>query len=294
MGWRATWLADEFRKAGLVVVEVEGWKTRGYDFPDTPAEEGVSIFHHTASNRNSGPAGGLRIVTYGREGLAGPIANWLTARNGVIYVVAAGVSNNAGTGNARAAGLPGTTGNSNTLANEMENDGIGEPYPAVQRTAAMKAHAAVHRKLGWLAARAIAHHEWSTTGKIDPLVRTWGTMPAARAQLAGFISGTATEEDDMDQNSEVVGAPDVTIPDAAGAYSADKLKKPLRWWLSALYGHVTGAENRIAALEKKATPVAPAVDYARLAQELAPLLAPLLAAAQANANADELRDRLQD
>jgi hypothetical protein len=194
-GWRATWLADAFRAAGLVVVEVEGWKTRGVDFPDPPIEEGVSIFHHTASNRNSGPAGGLRIVTYGREGLAGPIANWLTARNGVIYVVAAGVANNAGQGNARAAGMPNVTGNSNTLADEMENDGIGEPYPAVQRTAAMRSHAVVHREMGWSAARGIGHLEWSTSGKIDPLVRTWGAMTDCRRSLAGYIAGSTTEDD---------------------------------------------------------------------------------------------------
>jgi len=197
-GWRATWLADEFRRAGLVVVEVEGWKNRGVTFPDSPVEEGVSIFHHTASNRNSGPAGGLRIVTYGREGLAGPIANWLTARNGVIYVVAAGVANNAGRGNARAAGLPNTTGNSNTLANEMENDGIGEPYSPAQRTASLIAHAVVHRKMGWSAGRGIGHLEWSTSGKIDPYVKTWGPMSAARTQLARVIEGEIVQEDDME------------------------------------------------------------------------------------------------
>lgn len=202
--WRATWLADEFRRAGLVVVEVEGWRNRGVSFPNAPD---VCLFHHTASNRNSGPAGGLRIVTYGRPGLDGPIANWLTARNGVIYVVAAGIANNAGTGNARAVGLPGVTGNSSTLADEMENDGIGEPYSPVQRTAAMKAHAAVHRRMGWPAGRAIGHNEWSTTGKIDPLLRTWGSMAACRASLATYINGTP-QEDDVDP---IKIAPDISV-----------------------------------------------------------------------------------
>jgi len=230
--WRATWLADEFRKAGLVVVEVEGWKTRGYDFPDSPVEEGVSIFHHTASNRNSGPAGGLRIVTYGREGLAGPIANWLTARNGIVYVVAAGVANNAGQGNARAAGLPNTTGNSNTLANEMENDGLGEAYSPAQRTASLIAHAVVHRKMGWSAGRGIGHLEWSTSGKIDPYVKTWGSMSAARTQLAKVIEGEIVQEDDMDPTTPVPRPNN--IPDYLGTFTPS-----LAYLLHGTYFHLT-------------------------------------------------------
>lgn len=183
--WRANWLAEAFREEGLTVVEVEGWKTRGAAYAHAPV---VSLFHHTASNRASGPAGGLRIVVYGRAGLAGPIANWLTARNGVIYVIASGIANNAGRGNARTAGMPSITGNGNTFGDEMENDGRGEHYSDVQYTAAIRAHAAVHRRLGWKASRGIGHKEWSTSGKPDPLL----DMAQVRRDLATAIArGTA-------------------------------------------------------------------------------------------------------
>jgi hypothetical protein len=199
-GWRATWLADVMRAEGLVVVEVEGWRGRGVSFPDSPAEEGVSLFHHTASSAASGPTGGLRIVTYGRPGLPGPICNWLTARNGVIYIVAAGVANHAGRGNARTAGLPRTSGNSNAFGNEMENNGIGERYSPIQYTAAIKSHAAVHRKMGWKASRGIGHKEWSTSGKPDPKL----DMAQVRRDLAVAIArGTVPgeDEDDVDQKT---------------------------------------------------------------------------------------------
>lgn len=197
--WRATWLADAFRAEGLTVVEVEGWRARGYAYAHPPV---VSLFHHTGSARTSGPAGGLRVVVYGRPGLDGPIANWLTARNGIVYVIASGIANNAGHGNARAAGLPNVTGNGNTFGDEMDNDGLHEPYPAVQYTAAIKSHAAVHRRLGWPASRGIGHKEWSTTGKTDPLLN----MVTVRRDLAtaiarGTIPTSPGGDFDMDQKT---------------------------------------------------------------------------------------------
>jgi hypothetical protein len=199
--WRATWLADVLRAEGLTVVEVQGWRSRGYAYPGPPK---VSLFHHTASGRNSGPAGGLRVVAYGRPGLPGPIANWLVARNGVVYVIASGISNNAGRGNARAAGMPNVTGNAATFGDEMENDGIGEPFTAVQYTAAIKAHAAVHRRMGWTASRGIGHKEWSVTGKPDPKL----SMAQVRRDLATAIARgtTPTTDEDDDMNAEQFAA----------------------------------------------------------------------------------------
>lgn len=190
---RLTWLADELRSSsvlrqlGVRVVEVEGWRTRGPEFPATgPA---VFLYHHTASGRRSGPTGGLRIVVHGRPAspgvpaLAGPIANLLLARTGDVYVLASGVSNNAGRGNARAAGMPGVTGNASTIAVEMENDGVGEPYSQTAYAAAAEIGAVVGRRMRWGAARFIGHKEWSTSGKIDPTL----SMPALRARIGTAI-----------------------------------------------------------------------------------------------------------
>ena len=43
------------------------------------------ICHHTAESASSYPAGGLRVVTYGRTGLPGPIANYYLSRDAVVF-----------------------------------------------------------------------------------------------------------------------------------------------------------------------------------------------------------------
>lgn len=173
---RLTWLPDVLRAAGLTVVEVSGWKSRGPAYNKAPR---IFLYHHTAENRNSGNAGGLSVVTHGRPGLDGPIANLYLARNGTVYIVASGYSYNAGRGNARAAGLPSVTGNSETIAMEMANDGVGEPYSAVMYTAAIRVGAAIARKLNLPTSNFLGHKEWSTSGKIDP---TWN-MGSARSDI---------------------------------------------------------------------------------------------------------------
>jgi hypothetical protein len=176
---RLDWLPSVLRSAGLTVVEVSGWKSRGYEYSKVPR---IFIYHHTAENRNSGNAGGLGVVTHGRTGLPGPIANLYLGRNGTVYVVASGVSNNAGRGNARAAGLPSVTGNGETIAIEMANNGVGEPYAPVMYTAAVKVGAAIARHLNLPTKNCIGHKEWSTSGKIDP---TWN-MNNARADITAM------------------------------------------------------------------------------------------------------------
>lgn len=248
--WRADWLAEVLRAEGLTVVEVAGWKTRGYAYPGPPQ---VSLFHHTASGRASGPTGGLHVVVYGRPGLDGPIANWLTGRNGVIYVIASGVANNAGHGNARAAGLPQVTGNTATFGNEMENDGTGEKYSPVQYTAAIKSHAAVHRRLGWPASRGIGHKEWSTTGKTDPVL----DMAQVRRDLATAIArgpGPTPGGNDEDMNADQFAAllRDKTVRALLGeivketrvgfSASPDGKGYPLGGMLLTVYNHVQAQE----------------------------------------------------
>lgn len=188
---RLTWLSTVLKAAGLTVVEVSGWQTRGAQYSKAPR---IFLYHHTAENKNAGNAGGLAIVTHGREGLEGPIANLYLGRNGTVYIVASGISNNAGRGNARAAGLPSVTGNAETIAMEMANNGIGEPYSSVMYTAAIKVGAAIARHLNLPTKNLLGHKEWSTSGKIDP---TWN-MASAR------ISITATRRA-MDSNPATGG-----------------------------------------------------------------------------------------
>jgi hypothetical protein len=191
MGKRLLWLADVARAAGLRVREVDGWRTRGalVDGWGLPLDPRVVICHHTAESASSYPAGGLRVVTYGRTGLPGPIANYYLSRDAVVYVVASGVSHNAGTGNARTAGHPEWYGNGRTIGIEAADDGSGAPYPPAMYDAYVRLCAAICDHMGWPASRVLGHKEWSTTGKVDPTF----SMSQFRTRLAGLLD----QEDDM-------------------------------------------------------------------------------------------------
>jgi len=92
------------------------------------------------------------------------------------------------------------------------------------------------------------------------------------ANIKAALAGT-TEEDDMDQNTPVTGAVDVTI----GTTPAKDITRPLRWWLSAPYSHIIGLEAKIAELEKSQSSQGKAVQ---------------LNEAQLNALADKVAARL--
>src|SRR5512139_3742239 len=85
-------LADVLRGAGLTVVEIPGWKTRGR--PGTFAPTRV-LCHHTG-----GPGDGLAYATWmavdGRSDLNPPLAQLGLDRKGVWYVQAAVRANHAG------------------------------------------------------------------------------------------------------------------------------------------------------------------------------------------------------
>lgn len=86
------WLADAGRLTGYPVVEVGGWKGRGHG--GMRVVEGV-VCHHTAGPK-TGNMPSLGVITNGRAGLAGPLANYGLARDGTVFVVAAGCAWHAG------------------------------------------------------------------------------------------------------------------------------------------------------------------------------------------------------
>lgn len=148
---RLTWLADELRRAGLRVVEVDGWKTRGSaDFLPV----GMT-WHATAGSRTSTAQAEVYVILNGSTSAPPPIAQLMLYRDGTIYVCAAGRCNhnkvgwdgpNEGLGNTRLLGL------------EMANDNRGEPWPPVQLDAARRATAAIMKRLGADPMRRLAAH----------------------------------------------------------------------------------------------------------------------------------------
>lgn len=158
--WRG--LAKELRSHGLDVKFVEGWKSRGVgDFYPRAMTE-----HHTGSNRDSGNAPCLGLVTWGTADVGGPLCNILLARDGTIYFVAAGKANHAGIGGPFR-GIPENSANTYAIGVEIENDGRGEPYPKRQIEANDILNAVLLERMKRTAYFAFGHKEW-TDRKIDP------------------------------------------------------------------------------------------------------------------------------
>lgn len=186
---RLTWLATELRAAGLRVVEVDGWKTRGSsDFSPV----GVT-WHATAGSRNATAQGEVNVILRGSSTAPPPIAQIMLWRDGTIYLCAAGRCNHNKVG---WAGPNKGLGNTKLLGIEMANDNKGEPWPEVQLDAARRATAVIMRKLGANPLKRLAAHyehqpyagrppgEGST--KSDP---AGVDMKAERPRVAALMTG---------------------------------------------------------------------------------------------------------
>lgn len=155
---RQVWIADACRAAGLTVVEVDGWRSRG---SDSFAPRGL-VIHHTA-----GPATGdmpsLRIVINGRPGLPGPLSQFGLGRSGTVYVVASGRAYHAGPG-----GWRGLAGNAAVWGIEAENTGRGEPWALAQLDAYHRLAAVLAQRTPFGPEMICAHREWAPARKVDP------------------------------------------------------------------------------------------------------------------------------
>jgi len=141
------------------VVETQGWKSRGHG-PFTAVE--TIVCHHTA-----GPATGnmpsLGVVKDGRPGLSGPLCNLGLARDGTVYVVAAGIAWHAGVVRSSA------YQNTHAIGIEAEATGTG-PWSSVQMDAYAKLCRALCDHYRIPISRVLGHKEvCSPPGrKIDP------------------------------------------------------------------------------------------------------------------------------
>jgi hypothetical protein len=188
------------REAGLPVREVSGWRSRGRPpsgNPRDPAYPAATKFagiglHHTAGHNDLG------VVVGGRPGIPGPLANLYVARDGRVFVVAAGRANHFGPGarqvydrtrrglaplgDAARLGLSDSiVGNGVYVGIEVENFGTrSDPYPRVQIDHLERACAAICEQQRWTANRCVQHREW-TRRKVDMSYR--GPLRQAVAAL---------------------------------------------------------------------------------------------------------------
>lgn len=168
-----TELAAWYREWGLIAVELAGWQTRSVGDLDAA----VVVSHHTAGGP-AGRAGSLGTIVNGVSSVRGPLANTLQTREtdgpDQFIVVAAGKTNNAGTG-----GWAGFSGNSRTVGLEIEHTGRSV-LPEARATLACRSQAAVLWGLGLDASRHCQHWEWNGQG---------GKIDVAEAPSGGSVDG---------------------------------------------------------------------------------------------------------
>lgn len=158
------------------VADIHDHRVAGHgNAPFHPA--GVMV-HHTASTGSA-----LKVVTDGRADLHGPLCHLNIARDGRVNVVTEGLAWHAGSGSSvvlhrvchdlapvnDARNLhvaDNTDGNPWFYGIEVDNTGVGEPYPDKQIAALVWACAALCQHHHWSAARVIHHREW-TARKTD-------------------------------------------------------------------------------------------------------------------------------
>ncbi|CAF0943476.1 unnamed protein product [Rotaria sp. Silwood1] len=162
-----TGLADILRGAGLNVVEVAGWRTRGHGV--MASVKGI-IVHHTAGPK-TGDYPSLATVRDGTPSLAGPVAQLGLGRSGTWFVIAAGRAYHAGN-----TVDDSIYGNSNAIG--IEAEGVGLPatdsghahWPEVQYQSYVKGVKALQKAYGVPTARVLGHKEAAVPKgrKIDP------------------------------------------------------------------------------------------------------------------------------
>src|SRR5689334_14754764 len=88
-------LPARFRAAGLKVVEIAGWESRGR--PKSTGEfKPVGVLNPHTGDKADGKAYAAGILVRGRSDLAGPLCHLSIGRDGTVYIVAAGRANHAG------------------------------------------------------------------------------------------------------------------------------------------------------------------------------------------------------
>lgn len=235
-------LADILRGAGLRVVEVPGWRTRGHG--QMSAVRGV-LWHHTATSaKAAGDYPSQNIVTNGRSDLPGPLCNLGLGRSGTWYVVAAGLAYHAGSGSYPGVG---TNGNGTLIGIEAEHPGTaGNLWPAAQIDSYRRGTAALLRAFGLGSDRAIGHKEWAPSRKIDP----FGLDMNAERRFVDFYlkHPTGNEEVDVATLNELFELTRRYTADQFAGYTVPRSPDKSRAFAAALppkNGIVTGNEGQV-------------------------------------------------
>lgn len=144
----ASRLERAVKNAGVKYKKVSGWASRGHG---TMGSIQSVIVHHTAGPK-SGNSPSLNVVAYGRPGLSGPLAQLFLARDGTVYLVAAGISYHAGRVSSS------RYQNSHAIGIEAEATGL-DSWPAHQIEEYAKLCKALCKEFGLSVSRVQGHKE---------------------------------------------------------------------------------------------------------------------------------------
>lgn len=177
----ASRLERAVKNAGVKYKKVSGWSSRGHG---SMGSIKTIVAHHTAGPlRGNSPS--LNVVAYGRPGLSGPLSQLFLARDGTVYLVAAGLSYHAGRVRSN------SYSNSHSIGIEAENTGLSnDPWPAHQIDAYAKLCKALCKEFGLSTSRVLGHREvCSPAGrKSDPSF----SMSDFRKKVGGAKGGVSS------------------------------------------------------------------------------------------------------
>jgi N-acetylmuramoyl-L-alanine amidase len=160
-------LADVCRRTGYPVIVVDGWQDRargsgGYD----SGRPNHVIIHHSASGPDADGWSDVNYCCYGDPDA--PLCNLYLARDGTIYVCAAGATNTNGSGSDLCGIVPDDSMNSSAIGIEAGNDGVGEPWPEAQQQSYVALCGALCAAYGIGVEQIHSHAQWAPSRKIDP------------------------------------------------------------------------------------------------------------------------------
>ena len=175
----ASRLERAVKSAGVKYKKVSGWASRGHG---TMGRVESVIAHHTAGPK-SGNSPSLNVVAYGRPGLPGPLAQLFLARDGTVYLVAAGISYHAGRVSSS------RYQNSHAIGIEAEATGL-DSWPAHQIEEYAKLCKALCKEFGLSVSRVQGHKEVAVPRgrKPDPNFN----MSSFRAKVGGAKGGVSS------------------------------------------------------------------------------------------------------
>lgn len=216
-------LPRDLRRAGLDVVVVKGWRTRGRPGSFNPV--GV-LWHHTGAHDGKGDAASdLEYARWmfltGRSDLPAPLCQLAISAEGTVYVGAIGRANHAGV--AKSAGsVAAGDGNALYVGVECMNSG-SQGWSDSQYSAMVTTGVVLGRLLGTSARAQNGHKETSITGKWDPGELD---MDKFRRDVAAGLKGKVIDVPERDTFRDLIQNARVDIARANADVKAALRKRP--------------------------------------------------------------------